>query len=130
MNPDVLTVRQWQKLYQAGTFAADDCDARELAGWSDFSDPLTDRRVHSLSKLVLGITHPFILTITVSFFQMGSPTQVRNMAASAFTPWAKSDSSACSASIWIIPMPGKNGPSSPGDMARVNMNSSAGTSAA
>ncbi len=73
MNPDVLTVRQWQKLYQAGTFAADDCDARELAGWSNFSDPLTDRRVHSLSKLVLGITHPFILDNYRVFFSDGQP---------------------------------------------------------
>lgn len=61
MTPDGITVRQWQELYRTGTFAADDQDTRELAGWSDFNDPLSDRRVKSLSKLVLGITHPFVL---------------------------------------------------------------------
>lgn len=56
-----ISVRQWQELYRTGAFAQDDSDARELAGWDDFDDPLADRKVQALAKLVMGITHPLIL---------------------------------------------------------------------
>ena len=56
-----ISVRQWQELYRTGAFAQDDSDARELAGWDDFDDPLADRKVQDLAKLVMGMTHPFIL---------------------------------------------------------------------
>lgn len=74
MSPDEITVRQWQKLYRAGAFAVDGQDTREQAGWSDFDDPSNDRRLKSLTKLVLAITHPFILdNYRVDFFE-GQPS--------------------------------------------------------
>lgn len=73
MNPGEITVRRWQELYRGGAFEADDLDVMDLAGWSDFYAPLTDQRVKSLSKLVLGITHPSILDNYRVFFSDGQP---------------------------------------------------------
>lgn len=61
MNPDVLTVRQWQEQYRAGTFELDSQEALDWAGWNDFYDPLNDRGLRNLCKLVMSITHPFVL---------------------------------------------------------------------
>ena len=61
MNPDVLTVRQWQELYRAGAFESDSQEALDWAGWNDFYDPLNDRGLRNLCKLVMSITHPFVL---------------------------------------------------------------------
>lgn len=70
---DNLSVRKWQELYQAGAFEGDDQDIREMAGWDGFDNPLSDRRVISLSKLVLSIRHPFILENYRVFFSEGQP---------------------------------------------------------
>lgn len=61
MNPDVLTVRQWQEQYRAGAFEPDSQEALDWAGWNDFYDPLNDRGLRNLCKLVMSITHPFVL---------------------------------------------------------------------
>lgn len=89
MNPDEISVRQWQELYRAGAFEGDDQDAQELAGWSDFRDPLHDRRVKSLSKLVLSITHPFILDDYRVFFAEGRPNVGWSYGSVCFFPLAK-----------------------------------------
>lgn len=89
MNPDEITVRQWQELYRAGAFSRDDQDAQELAGWSDFRNPLNDRRVISLTKLVLSITHPFVLDNYHVFFSEGRPNVGRSYGSVCFFPLAK-----------------------------------------
>ncbi len=58
MTSDEISIRRWQELYRTGAFAQ---DAGELAGWDDFNDPLADRKVQTLVKLVMGMTHPLIL---------------------------------------------------------------------
>lgn len=58
---DEISVRQWQELYRAGAFAANDFTAKELAGWDDFYDPLNNKGLQNLAKLVMSIRHPFIL---------------------------------------------------------------------
>ena len=89
MNMDQITVRQWQELYRAGAFEADDLDTRELAGWSDFGDPLNDRRVKSLSKLVLGIMHPFVLDSYHVYFVEHWPNVGPRYGSVCFYPLAK-----------------------------------------
>lgn len=86
---DDISVRQWQELYQAGAFDGDDLDTRELAGWEGFDDPLNDRRVISLSKLVLSITHPFILDNYRVFFSEGQPNVGWRYGSVCFFPLAK-----------------------------------------
>ena len=86
---DHISVHQWQELYRAGAFEQDDQDARELAGWEEFDDPLNDRRVISLSKLVLSITHPFILDNYRVFFSEGQPNVGWRYASVCFFPLAK-----------------------------------------
>lgn len=89
MSPDEITVRRWQKLYRAGAFAVDGQDTREQAGWSDFDDPSNDRRLKSLTKLVLAITHPFILdNYRVNFFE-GQPSVGPKYGGVCFHPLAK-----------------------------------------
>lgn len=86
---DDISVRQWQELYRAGAFEGDDQVARELAGWDAFDDPLSDRRVISLSKLVLSITHPFILDNYRVFFSEGQPNVGWRYGSVCFFPLAK-----------------------------------------
>ncbi len=84
--PDEISVRQWQELYRAGVFAQDDGDAMELAGWADFYDPLANRKVQALAKLVMGITHPFILDEYRVYFVDHQPGQGSRYASVCFQP--------------------------------------------
>lgn len=61
MMPEEISVRQWQQMFQAGAFEQDDWTAQELAGWGDFYDPLNNKGLQNLAKLVMSVTHPFIL---------------------------------------------------------------------
>ena len=61
MNSDEITVRRWQELYRAGAFESDRQEALDWAGWNDFYDPLNNRGLRNLCKLVMSITHPFVL---------------------------------------------------------------------
>lgn len=56
-----ISVRQWQEQYRAGAFEPDSQEALDWAGWNDFYDPLNDRGLRNLCKLVMSITHPFVL---------------------------------------------------------------------
>lgn len=71
--PDELSVRQWQELYRAGAFEKDNEQTRELAGWGEVDDPLNNWRMKKLSRLVLAVTHPFILDNYRVFFSVGQP---------------------------------------------------------
>lgn len=94
MTQDTISVRRWQELYRASTFASDDEDVRNLAGWSDFYEPLTDRRVQSLVKLAMGITHPFILDSYSVYFVEHRPGEGPRFGSVCFFPitgrWDKS----------------------------------------
>lgn len=59
--PEEISVRQWQELFQTGAFEQDNWTAQELAGWHDFYDPLNNKGLQNLAKLVMSVTHPFIL---------------------------------------------------------------------
>lgn len=61
MTPEEISVRQWQKMFQAGVFHQDSLHIPEQAGWDDFYDPLNNKGLQNLCKLVMSITHPFIL---------------------------------------------------------------------
>lgn len=73
MTPEEISVRQWQEMFRAGAFHKDDLTAQELAGWSDFYDPLNNKSVQSLAKVVMGITDPFILDNYYVWFKESSP---------------------------------------------------------
>ena len=94
MTQDTISVRRWQELYRAGAFASDDEDIRKLAGWSDFYEPLTDRRVQSLVKLAMGVTHPFILDSYSVYFVEHRPGEGPRFGSVCFFPitgrWDKS----------------------------------------
>lgn len=83
MNPKEISVRQWQTLYHAGAFEHDG-NAPELAGWTDFYAPLSDWRVRTLSKMVLNLTHPFILDNYHVYFVNHSPGQGPRYASACF----------------------------------------------
>lgn len=56
-----IPVRKWQELFQAEAFHQDSLHIPRQAGWDDFYDPLNNKGLQSLSKLVMSITHPFVL---------------------------------------------------------------------
>ncbi len=70
---DEISVRQWQQMFQAGAFHKDDFNARELAGWRDFSSPLNNKIVQNLAKVVMGVTDPFILDNFGIWFKENCP---------------------------------------------------------
>ena len=86
MTSEGLSVRQWQELYRAGAFAQDDRDTRKLAGWDDFYHPLDDRKVQALAKLVMDITHPFILDEYRVYFVEHWPGQGPKYSSVCFDP--------------------------------------------
>lgn len=89
MTQDRLPVRQWQELYRAGAFKKDNEQTRELAGWGEVDDPLNNWRVKKLSRLVLAVTHPFILDNYRVFFSVGQPNVGRKYGFVCFFPLAK-----------------------------------------
>jgi len=58
---DNISVRQWQEMFQSGIFHQDNFHVPEQAGWGDFYDPLNNKGLQNLSKLVMSVTYPFIL---------------------------------------------------------------------
>lgn len=61
MIQNKISVRQWQEMFRAGIFHQDAFHIPEEAGWDDFYDPLNNKGLQNLSKLVMSITHPFVL---------------------------------------------------------------------
>ena len=68
MSRGKISVRQWQERFKAGSF-----DSDGQAGWEDFYDPLNDRRLHTLARLVMGVTNPFILDHHYVWFKDNTP---------------------------------------------------------
>lgn len=60
---EVISVRQWQENYRAGTYASKDADVQRSAGWSEWQcqDSALAGRLKRLAPVVMGITAPFIL---------------------------------------------------------------------
>ena len=56
-----ISVRQWQAKFRAGAFNSNDLDTQFQAGWEDFGDPLNNKTVQNLAKVVMGISDPLIL---------------------------------------------------------------------
>lgn len=57
----IISVRQWQEMYQAGIFHQDALHIPEEAGWDDVYQPLDSKGLKTLCKLTMSITHPFVL---------------------------------------------------------------------
>ena len=89
MTQDRISVRQWQELYRAGAFEKDNEQTRELAGWGEVDDPLNNWRMKKLSRLVLAVTHPFILDNYRVFFSVGQPNVGHKYGFVCFFPLAK-----------------------------------------
>lgn len=73
MMQDNISVRQWQEMFQAGIFHQDGIYIPKQAGWDDFYDPLNNKGLQNLSKLVMRITHPFILDNYHVYFMHHTP---------------------------------------------------------
>lgn len=73
MMPEEISVRQWQEMFRTGIFDQDDMTVQEQAGWSDFYDPLNDAGLQNLAKLVMSVTHPFILDNYHVYFMHHTP---------------------------------------------------------
>lgn len=74
MMPEEISVRQWQEMFQAGIFHQDGLHIPEQAGWDDFYDPLNDKGLQNLSKLVMSIAHPFVLDNYRVYFLHHTPS--------------------------------------------------------
>lgn len=61
MMGENIPVRKWQELFRDGVFHKDGYRVPHQAGWDDFYDPLNNKGLQNLSKLVMSITHPFVL---------------------------------------------------------------------
>lgn len=58
-----ISVRQWQKLFQAGAYDSKALSTQMEAGWYDWfcRDEALANRLKKIAKVVMGITSPFIL---------------------------------------------------------------------
>lgn len=63
VDEERVSVRQWQALYRAGAFHTSDYSEMEKAGWYHWncSSESLAGRLKKLAKVVMGVTHPFIL---------------------------------------------------------------------
>lgn len=70
-----ISVREWQKLFQAGEFSDKDSATQICAGWYDWfcSDDALAGRLRQIGKVVMGITEPFILDNYYVWFKNNCP---------------------------------------------------------
>lgn len=70
-----ISVREWQKLFQAGEFSDKDSATQICAGWYDWfcSDSALAGRLKQIGKVVMGITEPFILDNYYVWFKNNCP---------------------------------------------------------
>ncbi len=61
MTQDKISVRRWKEMFQARAFHQDSLYIPTQAGWDDFYDPLNNKGLQNLCKLVMSVTHSFIL---------------------------------------------------------------------
>ena len=63
MNPEEVSVRQWQNNYRAGAYSSKDIDVQRSAGWWNWHcrDDVLAGRLKRIAPLVLGIKVPFVL---------------------------------------------------------------------
>ncbi len=71
-----ISVRQWQEQFRAGMFDSRDTAVQCMAGWYDWfcRDDALAGRLKKLSKVVMGITEPFILDNYYIWFKNNCPS--------------------------------------------------------
>ena len=73
--PDEISVRQWQEKFRAGAFSSPDSYTQCEAGWYDWfcRDEALAGRLKKISRVVMGITDPFILDNYYIWFKNNCP---------------------------------------------------------
>ena len=73
---DEISVRQWQEQFRAGNFDSRDNYTQCRAGWYDWfcRDEALAGRLKKISRVVMGITDPFILDHYYVWFKNNCPT--------------------------------------------------------
>lgn len=75
MSEEHISVRQWQERFQAGAYENKDLKVQCAAGWYDWfcRDEALARRLKKISKVVMGITDPYILDNYYVWFMDNCP---------------------------------------------------------
>lgn len=75
MSEEHISVRQWQERFRAGAYENKDLKVQCAAGWYDWfcRDEALARRLKKISKVVMGITDPYILDNYYVWFMDNCP---------------------------------------------------------